>query len=337
MKLPAFYLLDAISKNVYEHYARYFTPLVVGLFLDTYNQVDQNIRSKMEEMLLTWRSGSPAQRELFGVAPQVAIERQIWGGDSTQSNVSRLVVLLLRSPHIQNCLLQSSIHRPTVSTAQVLSELEFVLGQKERMLQASPYDRATQTHVAVLHQVCFVFVNNLLLFTNSDQLQLRKVVQSGVSQEELSQILNQLRQMGPPPPPIPPPVMIPPQPQPPQPTYPMPPQSSFLPPPGPYPPQSYAQASLVSRSEQQPAPLPASLPSSSASTSSIPPPGAITNLFNSLLKAGFVSASSTPTGPEAASKAETPEPTESVKDTSEEYKSLILTSHVKLTSSDIMK
>src|SRR5882762_4069491 len=83
MKLPAFYLLDAISKNVYEPYSRHFASLVASLFLDTYAQVDQATRSKMEEMLLTWRTGAPNGRELFGVGPQVAIERGIWGSGST--------------------------------------------------------------------------------------------------------------------------------------------------------------------------------------------------------------------------------------------------------------
>ncbi|KAI0316591.1 hypothetical protein OF83DRAFT_1021079, partial [Amylostereum chailletii] len=75
MKLPAFYLLDAISKNVYQPHARRFaTVLVATLFLDAYGQVDQAARSKMEEMLLTWRTGAPNGGELFGVGPQVAIE-----------------------------------------------------------------------------------------------------------------------------------------------------------------------------------------------------------------------------------------------------------------------
>ena len=60
MKLPAFYLLDAISKNVYEPYARQFAGVVAGLFKDTYDVVDQPTRSKMEEMLLTWRTGAEA-------------------------------------------------------------------------------------------------------------------------------------------------------------------------------------------------------------------------------------------------------------------------------------
>ncbi|KAF7964398.1 hypothetical protein HWV62_8637, partial [Athelia sp. TMB] len=86
MKLPAFYLLDAISKNVFDPYARQFAPMVSQLFLDSYREVDHSTRSKMEEMLLTWRNGGANGKELFGVVPQVAIERGVWGGGPTQSN-----------------------------------------------------------------------------------------------------------------------------------------------------------------------------------------------------------------------------------------------------------
>src|ERR1700742_2316128 len=86
MKLPAFYLLDAISKNVYEPYARHFAIFVTPLFLETYGVVDDSTRSKMEEMLMTWRTGSPHGKELFGVAPQVQIERGIWGQGSASDH-----------------------------------------------------------------------------------------------------------------------------------------------------------------------------------------------------------------------------------------------------------
>ncbi len=136
MKLPAFYLLDAISKNVYEPYSRHFASFVIPLFLETYGQVDEVTRNKMEEMLFTWRTGSPTGKELFGVAPQVAIERGVRGDGSSR-----------------------------VTKAQVLSELEYTLGQKERALQTNPYDTLSQNHVNVLHQVsnefiCLVHNNN---------------------------------------------------------------------------------------------------------------------------------------------------------------------------------
>lgn len=72
---------------MYEPYARRFSTFVVGLYLDSYPLVDDNTRGKMEEMLLTWRTGSPTGKELFGVQQQMAIERGVWGagGDTVSS------------------------------------------------------------------------------------------------------------------------------------------------------------------------------------------------------------------------------------------------------------
>ncbi|KAG1755588.1 hypothetical protein EDB19DRAFT_1662099 [Suillus lakei] len=130
IKLPGFYLLDAISKNVYDPYTRHFAPFVIGLFLETYQQVDQATRSKMEEMLLTWRTASPTGKELFGVIPQLTIEQGIWGGDSNPTGGTS----------------------GQISRAQVLSELEFTLSQKERALQSNAWDTTAQRHVQILQQ-----------------------------------------------------------------------------------------------------------------------------------------------------------------------------------------
>ena len=45
MKLPAFYLLDAISKNV--SYAHHFASFIVPFYLETYFQVDKGTHGKM--------------------------------------------------------------------------------------------------------------------------------------------------------------------------------------------------------------------------------------------------------------------------------------------------
>lgn len=171
MKLPAFYLLDSISKNVYDPYARQFTPLVVRLFLDTYEAVDQATRSKMEEMLLTWRTGSPDNHELFGVVSQLAIERQIWG--NSQSGAVRHVLSLKSSrPNLPTQSSSKQNGQSGVSQAQVLSELDFVLGQKERALQSNPYDKISQQHIAILHQVCIplscCLLSSLTIFASYD-------------------------------------------------------------------------------------------------------------------------------------------------------------------------
>lgn len=253
-KLPAFYLLDAISKNVYEPYARRFSGFVVALYLDSYPLVDDNTRGKMEEMLLTWRTGSPMGKELFGVQQQMAIERGVWGAGGDTSNMKF---------HSGSGLITKS---------QVLSELQFTLGQKERALQASPYDTLSQNHVAVLHQ-------------------LRMHVEAGVSQEELRQILTQLRNLVKTS--VPPPIPQPPIPQPPIPAPSWQTQPPFPPSVPQGVPQLYPHASTSAMKLEQQAVIDPQ-PTESASVTNAP--DNIANLLSTLLKAGVVSASGTPLG-----------------------------------------
>ncbi|KAG5639262.1 hypothetical protein H0H81_004923 [Sphagnurus paluster] len=297
MKLPAFYLLDAISKNVYEPFARHFAVFVTPLFLEAYGQVDANTRSKMEEMLLTWRTGNPHGRELFGVPPQVAIERGVWGDGGPSHNSSGFY--------------SGSGH---ITKAQVLSELEFTLGQKERALQANRYDTTAQNHVNILHQ-------------------LRKLVEAGVSQEELQQILTQLRSLvrSTAPPPVP---AAAPHSWQPQPLYPPQPQNQT-----PFPANVSYQVEAVKTESSH-------LPGISSATPAPPPvlapPVEIANLLSTLLKAGVVSASGTPPGAgatvrEEASKQEIDENVALEQEASRAYRQAILSQPIKLTSTDLTR
>lgn len=45
----------------------------------------------MEEMLVTWRTGSPTGKEVFGVASQLMLERSIWGGVDASTSGSNNV------------------------------------------------------------------------------------------------------------------------------------------------------------------------------------------------------------------------------------------------------
>ncbi|KIJ70064.1 hypothetical protein HYDPIDRAFT_35501 [Hydnomerulius pinastri MD-312] len=319
MKLPAFYLLDAISKNVYDPYARHFAPFVIQLFLDTYRQVDQVTRSKMEEMLLTWRTGAPNGKELFGVITQLTIERGVWGGTSTAST-------------------DSYGGSNQISKVQVLSELEFTLGQKERAIQANPWDVTAQKHIEVLQQ-------------------LRKLVEAGVSQEELRQILAQLRSLTrtTPPQATPPPApsypasastySYPTQPtQPSQSTYTRPFQPSYSAAAPSQPLSSYSYQAEPVKSE--PVDLSALLSSASASApapaSAVPAiaPNNLANLYSALLKAGVVSADSTPVGAGSTNQNEdqTPPPSISLtRDASRAYRKAVLSEKIQLTTTDITR
>ncbi|KAI0347227.1 hypothetical protein BDW22DRAFT_1425283 [Trametopsis cervina] len=309
-KLPSFYLLDAMSKNVFEPYARLFSPVVVRLFLDTYESVDQATRNKMEEMLGTWRTGAPNGRQLFGIVAQQAIEREIWGGQATQS------------------VTQNRSGQAPISTAQVLSELEFVLGNKERALQINPYDKQAHSHIQVLQQ-------------------LRKVVQGGVHQEDLGQILTQLRTLSPNAPsvaPVPPVVPVS-QPYP-SPAYPYPPPpqqhiptpaASVYPMPHAYPPANHALPKAepvdnTSLSSAQPAPV------ASTSSASVLPIN-VSSLFNKILQTGVLtsSSSSTPTGAGATAKREDSIPPSGETELGKEYAASILALAPKLNSVDILK
>ncbi|KAI0353595.1 hypothetical protein OH77DRAFT_1458232 [Trametes cingulata] len=307
MKLPAFYLLDAISKNVYDPYARHFAPIVANLFVETYEAVDPTTRSKMEEMLLTWRNGAPNGRELFGVVPQLAIEQHIWGSGASHH-------------HTQSVGRSSS--SSSISQAQVLSELEFVLGQKERALQSNPYDKGTQHHVSVLQQ-------------------LRTLVQVGVSQEELRQILSQLRTLAAPAGPSAP--VSAPTPYAAAPAFTPPPPMPTAPPPIPQP--TYQQPPSYSVPSEQPKAEPIDLsrflappPPPAASTSTAAPVSDITNLFNALVKAGVVSSSATPTGAGATAKSEEQmPPVDPEREAARAYRRSVLSHKVKLTSADITR
>lgn len=124
---------------------------MTNLFLDTYRQVDPQTRTKMEEMLLTWRNGSPTRSQLFGSVNQIAIERGVWG-DGSESSVSSL--------KSRKCGPRYS-SPVQITQGQVLSELQFAIDAKKRALQVNPYDTDAQRKTEVLHQVSVIMALNM--------------------------------------------------------------------------------------------------------------------------------------------------------------------------------
>jgi pre-mRNA cleavage complex 2 protein Pcf11 len=78
-KLPPFYLLDSIAKNFPVPYAALFTRHIPPLFSSAYASVDGTTKSKLEEMLRTWRNGGPKGEPVFGIAVQEELEGRTWG------------------------------------------------------------------------------------------------------------------------------------------------------------------------------------------------------------------------------------------------------------------
>lgn len=240
-----------------------------------------------------------------------------------------------------------------MTKSQVLAELEVTLAQKERAVALNASDNVGSNQVQVLYQVntrLNFFIERVLTYVRITQL--RRLVEQGVSQEELSQILQQLRAMGHETgPPLPLPQAIPPPPAQPQ-IYgyqaPLPnaygAPSAYMQPtaPVPGPPPVYGQASVPSTS---------STPVLAHATPAVAPPSAITDLFKNLVKAGLVSArgsgANTPVqGSSASFEVPTTEREQGVNEKEAEKESLdarkryatkVLGMKVKLTSGDIMK
>lgn len=176
-----------MSKNLGHPYTQLFSSFVAPLFLECYDHVDDTTRSKMEEMLVTWRTGGPGGVELFGQNAQLTIERAVWGDVSSGSSSG-----------------------PTRN--QVLMELDVILTQKTRALDLNSADRDARNHVEVLHQVSpELYPSHLHSLIHV--LQLRGMVQnSRMTQTDLNAIVVRLRDLArttassaPPPPSIPPP------------------------------------------------------------------------------------------------------------------------------------
>ncbi|KAF8760297.1 RPR protein [Rhizoctonia solani] len=320
IKLPPFYLLDSIAKNIGQPYISYFTNFIVRLFLDTYHAVDAPTRGKMEEMLVTWRTAQYG-RELFGQNVQLAIERGVWGSGAADTRSGP-------GPSRQQT-------KPNIN--QVLLELDVTLSSKERMLAANPNDRETASHIDVL-------------------VQLRSLVQSRTaSDEELAAILTQLRSLAKssaaaqplPPPPVPAPA--------PAPHYPYQQQQASAPPPAPAPtPASYYQKPPSHTSTPlAPAPAPsfdlaALLKTASAASTPTPPnpvetpkpPAAApiipSDLLKNLISAGLLTLppsdqTSAPVQPTTAKEKQ------AVSGKTEDYDETILGVDIQLTAASIQR
>ncbi|GAB1519691.1 mRNA 3' end processing factor [Rhizoctonia solani] len=316
IKLPPFYLLDSIAKNIGQPYISYFTNFIVRLFLDTYHAVDAPTRGKMEEMLVTWRTAQYG-RELFGQNVQLAIERGVWGSGAADTRSGP----------------GPSRTKPNIN--QVLLELDVTLSSKERMLAANPNDRETASHIDVL---------------------LRSLVQSRTaSDEELAAILTQLRSLAKssaaaqplPPPPVPAPA--------PAPHYPYQQQQASAPPPAPAPtPASYYQKPPSHTSTPlAPAPAPsfdlaALLKTASAASTPTPPnpvetpkpPAAApiipSDLLKNLISAGLLTLppsdqTSAPVQPTTAKEKQ------AVSGKTEDYDETILGVDIQLTAASIQR
>ena len=213
-----------------------------------------------------------------------------------------------------------------------MTELNFTLQAKERAIQFNPNDVTSKHHLQVLVQVRWV-CNRLRQITDRPFTQLRNLVEAGVSQDELSQILAQLRNLARPPTVQPVPPL--------QAQWPTPQLSSTL---TTYPHPSYNTVYLAPTPENfepaaSPAPgLPASAPTENAAGTNLQ----ISNILSSLMKSGLVSTVDTTSEPKAPLMEQEPEEVKppvpsaedltAIKDAQTDYRERILAERVEASS-----
>lgn len=66
-KLPAFYVLDSIAKNVGTPYTVYFGLNLFHTYMNTFASVDNNVRRKLDEMRKTWSQPVPGSQSTYPV------------------------------------------------------------------------------------------------------------------------------------------------------------------------------------------------------------------------------------------------------------------------------
>ncbi|KAI9730929.1 MAG: hypothetical protein M1818_008003 [Claussenomyces sp. TS43310] len=103
-KLPAFYVLDSVVKNVGTPYTLFFGRNLYSTFMEAYALVDNNVRRKMEEMLRTWKEPVPGSIDTRPVFPievtrpiETALIRARTSAIQAQQEQARLMQPLNRS------------------------------------------------------------------------------------------------------------------------------------------------------------------------------------------------------------------------------------------------
>ena len=117
-KLPAFYVLDSVVKNVGTPYTLFFGRQLYSTFMEAYVLVDNSTRRKMEEMLKTWKEPVPGSIDTRPVFPP---------------EVTR---------PIENALIKARTSAVQAQQEQLRSQQQFM--GRGRPLSATPY-RETST------------------------------------------------------------------------------------------------------------------------------------------------------------------------------------------------
>ncbi|GAA5922991.1 hypothetical protein JCM3775_006213 [Rhodotorula graminis] len=200
--LPTFYLLDSISKNIGPPYLALFGRFLERAFLQAYHAADAATRTKLEELLGTWKTGGADGGELFrahdepreGGKVQRGIEGALFGARGRGDGIGGKAV---KDADMYNAGVQQVSHTATsTERSGVLYDVRRLLALRTEAPPASdPTAEANnQSQIVALKKLESLILNTQL------------------TTEQVNQIRAQLKALTPAPAPIPSPSPAPPAP-----------------------------------------------------------------------------------------------------------------------------
>ncbi|BGP25604.1 pre-mRNA cleavage complex 2 protein Pcf11 [Rhodotorula toruloides] len=184
--LPSFYLLDSISKNIGPPYLALFARFIERVFLSAYHSVDTSTKTKLEELLGTWKTGGADGGELFRMPGeegegrvQRGIEGAIFGargrGDGLGGKTSR-------GAEMYNAGVQQLPHVATsTERSGVLYDVRRLLSLRQDAATSNPSDQINASQILALKKLESLILNTQL------------------TTEQVNQIRGQLAALAPPP------------------------------------------------------------------------------------------------------------------------------------------
>ncbi|GAA5907113.1 Pcf11p [Sporobolomyces salmoneus] len=176
--LPAFYLLDSISKNIGPPYLALFARFLERVFLSAYHAVDSTTKVKLEELLGTWKTGGSDGGELFrthdegktGGRVQKGIETALFGATGRGGGMGPMG-RGRDSAESYNAGVQQLPHAATSGERSgVLFDVRRLLASRLDQVATNPEDQINQGQVVALKKLESLILNTQLTTDQVNQI-----------------------------------------------------------------------------------------------------------------------------------------------------------------------
>ncbi|BGP49301.1 mRNA 3' end processing factor [Rhodotorula kratochvilovae] len=174
--LPSFYLLDSISKNIGAPYLALFARFLERAFLSAYHAADPSTRTKLEELLGTWKTGGPDGGELFRTADepreggrvQRGIESALFGARGRGDGIGGRAV---KDAEMYNAGVQQLPHTATsTERSGVLYDVRRLLALRTETATSDPADANNQSQIGALKKLESLILNTQLTTGQVNQI-----------------------------------------------------------------------------------------------------------------------------------------------------------------------